>query len=343
MRGWALIAVVALTAAVPLARAASESGIRQLPTGGFVAEISADGARVAIQVYNGRGCDGISVWSPLSADRRFVHCSNTCPTIADAISLGGTRLLWEDGISGNTYSGFDILTTDTRFRREPDDLYSYENTHDDQNGEYYGPQAGPFAAHGSLLVFETYMLQVSGASTDPKLWRVDGGHKRFIRGGLDFSSLSVDAGRIAGAVLHGPVLLLGRDGHTIRTFDPAVPGPRTVVLRGNRLAVVGGGRIAVFDTRSGRLETSRALPAKARFQDYAEGVAALVIGRSIQVFRVVDGRDRVVATLHARGLDLAATLAQLEPVGLYYAFSAENSNGGRVVFVPWKTVQQILH
>lgn len=38
-------------------------------------------------------------------------------------------------------------------------------------------------------------------------------------------------------------------------------------------------------------------------------------------------------------------LAQIEPAGLYYAFSAENpkSNGGRVVFVPWKTVQQMLH
>ncbi len=189
------------------------------------------------------------------------------------------------------------------------------------------------------------MEHVSGPDTNARLWRVDGRRKTLIRRGVDFASLSVDGGRIAGSVVGGPVLLLGADGHTIRRFPSPLPTIRVVVLQGSDLAVAGGGRIVVLDARSGHVKADRAFPTESRFQDYADGLAALIHGNSIHVFRVSDGKDVVVARPHGPGISGAYVQAEIEPAGLFYEYTTDSSDAsvGHVVFVPWKTLQNGLH
>ena len=344
----ALVSVVAaLGVLVPLAQGSSRgTGTRELRTQSLVSEISADGAHVAVDVYTGTDCDVISVWSPLTGARRGIERSPFCAdgAISGLATLAGTRLLWQDGESANSYTDYTVYTVDTRRRARPAALYAYEYTHDDYGNQYYGPRAGPFAGHGSLLVFATVVEHVSGTDTNARLWRVDGRRRTLIRRGIDFTSLSVNGGRVAGAVADGPVLLLGADGHTIRALHPALRLVRVVVLQDHDLAAAGGGKVVVLDTNTGRVKGSRNLPPESRLEDYANGLAALIHGNSIHVFRISDGKDVVVARPHGPGIFSAYIDAQIEPAGLFYTYTTETSccQTGHVVFVPWKTLEQEL-
>ena len=314
----------------------------ELVTTDLVGEISADGSNVGVNVLTGINCDAISVWNPVTGVRRTVKRTGYCDDEGESsdLALAGTRVLWQDGFSANTYSDYEVYTADVRVSRRPAPLFSYEYTHDDYANQYYGPVAGPFAGHGSLLVMATDVEHVSGPDTCSRLWRIDGRSKTLIRRGLDLTSLSVDGGRIAGAIRAGTVVLLDAHGHTLRTFRPSLKTTRVVVLQANELVAAGGGRIVVFDSRSGRVKTSRALPLHTSFQDYANGLAALVHNDSIHVFRVSDGKDALVARTGGKGLESAYISAQLEPAGLSYTYS--NDAHGHVVFVPWSELQQKL-
>ena len=340
IRRLASLAVIALAAgAVPFAHGSSGSGIRELGFSDQVSEISADGASVAYDLYNGLSCDEITVWSPVTGSRLHVPPDRDCTEISGDATLAGTRVLWQDGQSANTYTDFEVLTADAAQRQRPAVLYSYEYTHDDQDDKDYGTVAGPFAGKGSLLVFATTYEHVKGPDTNAKLWRVDGRRATLIRSGLDFYSLSVDGGRIAGSAASDQVLLMNASGRTIRTYDPGLERVDGVVLQGSDLAVVGAGEIVVLGATSGRVKVRRKLPPHVVSWDYANGLAALVEITSIHVLRLSDGKDVRIARPTGPGL-LGYDQVQIEPAGLYYTYS--NKAGGHVVFVPWNTVQQRL-
>ena len=339
---------VVFLALAPLARGAGGSGIRELRVDGLVGGIVADGSRVAVNVYTGTDCDHIAVWSPISGERLAVRSSGYCSEggESDLGALAGTRVLWEDGIAGNLYTDYEDFTVDARTHLPPAGLYSYEYTHDDSTGEDYGPTAGPFAGHGSLLVFASDLEHISGPDTSMRLWRVDGRHRTLIRAGagLDFQSLSVDRNRIAGFVAGGEVLLLSGEGHTIRSFVPPVRLSPTVVLQGDDLALEGRDTLYLYDTRTGRLKAQRVLPARSRFQDYSRGLVALIRGNAFQILRVSDGKVVTIARVYGPGLLGDYLQADLEPSGLFYTYSTQTDRAetGHVVFVPWKTLQRMV-
>jgi hypothetical protein len=335
-----------LAAAAPLAHGAARSTIRELVVPDEVDYISADGGRIAFDQAIGLNCDAITIWNPVAGTRAKIKKTGFCDESGQATDLafGGSRLVWQDGFSGNTYSDYSVFTLDTSksldAKKSAPDLYDSEYTHDDFAQEYYGASAGPFAGHGSLVVFETSYEPKKGPVQNARLWRIDAGRKKLIRRGLDFVTLSVDRDRIAGSGLHGPVYLLGADGHTIGTFPPSLPRVRVVTLQGNDLAAAGGGKVVVFDTRSGHVKASRDLPAESRFQDYANGLATLVHGNSIHVLRLSDGKDVVVARPRAKGIEGYSVASEIEPQGLYYTYTT--SKAGHVVFVPWETLQRMV-
>ena len=333
--------IVVAAAVAPFAQGSAGSGIRELRFSDQVSEISADGASVAYDLYTGLSCDEITVWTPVTGSRLHVRPDrDDCTYISGDATLAGTRVLWQDGESANTYTDFTVLTADAATRPEPAALYSYEYTHDDQNDKEYGTIAGPFAGKGSLLVFQTAYEHVKGPDTNAKLWRVDGRRATLLRSGLDFYSLSVDGDRIAGSTVSDQVLLMNANGRTIRTYDPGLDEVDGVVLQGSDLAVVGAGELVVLDVTSGRVKVRRRLPPHIVSWDYANGLAALVEITSIHAFRLSDGKDVRIA--RPTGPDLLGyDQVQIEPAGLYYTYS--NKAGGHVVFVPWKTLQQKLH
>jgi len=346
MRLRLLVAGALVVAAVaPIAHGQGRTGIRELVVPDEVDYTSADGGRIAFDQYVGLNCDAITIWNPLSGDQVRIKKTGYCDDSGQTtdLALAGSRLLWEDGFAANTYSDYSVFTLDTSksldARKDAPDLFDYEYTHDDAAREDYGGSAAPFAGHGSLLVFETSYEPRTGPVQKAKLWRIDGRRKTLIRRGLDFITASVDRNRIAGSGQRGPIYLLGADGHTIRTFRPSLRRVRVVVLQGDDLAVAGGGRLAVFDTRSGRVKASRELPAEARFQDYADGLATLVHGNSIHVLRVSDGKDVVVARPRAKGIQGYSVASEIEPQGLYYTYTAKK---GHLVFVPWKTLERMV-
>jgi len=335
-----------LVTLAPLAHGSSGSGIRELVVPDLVDYTSADGTRIAFDESIGLNCDAITIWSPLAGTKIRIKKTGFCDESGETTDLafGGSRLVWQDGFSGNTYTDSSVFTLDTSksldARKDAPDLYDSEYTHDDFAQESYGPVAGPFAGHGPLVVFETSYEPKTGPVQNARLWRIDGRRKTLIRRGLDFITLSVDRDRIAGSGQHGPVYLLSADGHTIRTFEPSLPRVRVVTLQGNDLAVAGGGRLVVFDVRSGQVKASRDLPAQSRFQDYADGLATFVHGKSIHVLRVSDGKDAVAARPQGKGIEGYSVGSEIEPQGLYYTYTTDR--GGHVVFVPWKTLQRMM-
>jgi hypothetical protein len=335
-----------LAAAAPLAHGSGGSGIRTLVVPDAVDYTSADGGRIAFDQFGSLNCDAITIWSPGAGTKVRIKKTGFCDESGQTTDLafGGSRLIWQDGFSGNTYSDYSVFTLDTSksldANKDAPDLYDSEFMHDDFAQEYYGPSAGPFAGHGSLVVFETSYEPKKGPVQNARLWRIDGRQKTLIRRGLDFIALSVDRNRIAGSSHHGPLYLLGADGHTIRTFSLSLPHVRVVTLQGDDLAAAGGGKVVVFDTRSGKVKAARDLPAESRFQDYANGLATLIHGNSIHVLRVSDGKDVVVARPQGKGLDGLSVSSEIEPQGLYYTYAT--STAGHVVFVPWKTLARMV-
>jgi hypothetical protein len=343
MRAAALIAVLTAAVAVAAAQgAAGSSGIRELATDALVSGIAADGTRVAVNVDDSFNCDRVAVWTPVTGERLGIRSAGYCEGGGGTFlgALAGTRLLWEDGISGNLYQDNEDFTVDAGTRGAPAGLYSYEYTHDEENGQTYGPMAGPFAGHGGLLVFATEIEHVRGPATSTRLWRFDGRHRTLIRHGIAFFSLSVDRDRIAGAVVGGTVVLLSAEGHTIRTFSPPARFARSVVLQGDDLAVAGRDRVLVYDTRTGRPKPQRRLAPASTFEDYSRGLVAVVRANTFRVRRVSDGREAVVARVPWRGLEGYSLQADLEPAGLYYTYTVghADSDTGHVVFVPWQTL-----
>jgi hypothetical protein len=298
-----------LAALAPLAHAGGGAGIRELVVPDEVDYASADGGSIAFDRSIGLNCDAITIWRPLAGTKERIKPTGFCDEggQSDGITLAGQRLLWEDGFSANTYSDYSVFTLDTS--KSVDAKKAAPETS-------YEPKTGPVQ--------------------NARLWRIDGRRKMLIRRGLDFVALSVDGTRIAGSGLHGPISLLGADGHTINTFQPPVDPVRVVVLSGNELAVAGGRRLAVLDARLGWVKTVLGLPAGSRFQDYADGLATFVHGNSIHVLRVSDGKDVVVARLRAKGIEGYTVASEIEPQGLYYTYTTAH-----VVFVPWNTLARL--
>jgi hypothetical protein len=108
------------------------------------------------------------------------------------------------------------------------------------------------------------------------------------------------------------------------------PPPRAR-LQGHDLVVQTPTAIEITNADTGVFVGRWPLPTSdATLSDLQDGIAVLVAGNGIHLLRPADGTDKVI---HVAGT--GAVLAQLEPSGLFYSYTADDpAYPGRVVFVP---------
>jgi hypothetical protein len=97
-------------------------------------------------------------------------------------------------------------------------------------------------------------------------------------------------------------------------------------LDADRLVVWRFGRLEAWSVASGTRELTRPLPAGYRLEDVDGGIAVLLGSDTIVLLRLDEGRSFTLEP--GRG----PLLADLEPQGLYYTYTA-GDGGGRVVFL----------
>jgi hypothetical protein len=144
-----------------------------------------------------------------------------------------------------------------------------------------------------------------------------------------------------------PVLRLSLPELRPRPFTPFEP---RLALTGARLCALVGGRLDVYDLRSGSRVTS--WPLSARPDELAGAAAGLVVfvhGRSVHVLRLRDGREAIVRVAPAQAVPEEGPTARpdvhadISRAGLFYAYNrARGSHRGRVVFVPLARVLTLV-
>jgi hypothetical protein len=195
------------------------------------------------------------------------------------------------------------------------------------------------------------------------LWRIVGSRKRLVLGGSnELAALSVAAGRILVQRADGSLELRRANGSLLRRF-PFRPGQvRGATLDASELLVLysarppPAGRPAtavtwrVYDPVSGALR--HVLPAapavgraidptrvaelpSANVPDVERGLAVYVVGTTVHVLRLADGRERTFRPPASSRPWPPPVLAQLEPSGLFYAYNVRGRWKGRVRFVPF--------
>ena len=199
-----------------------------------------------------------------------------------------------------------------------------------------------------------------GTRVDRTLRRLLNHRPRPIRSGLR-AGLVVAADDRHVALLLGPreVATARPDGTVTARIALATPTvqPRLVYgaesrfgLANNRLVVVDGRRLDVYDARSGRLEESTPLVGGASSVSTAGGLVAYVMGREVHVRRLGDGGEFSVrvggalATGVLRDLYIERLLhADLTTAGLVYSYNLRGrAEPGRVVFVPRAELERRL-
>jgi hypothetical protein len=220
---------------------------------------------------------------------------------------------------------------------------------------YTGTFFNRLEAGGHLVVFDT-ITQITKANQAhviaKRLWRLDGTTPKLLRSGAGLGDpVSIDRGRI---LLQGGTAgleLVSASGRTLlrlRVFQPQelkYYSPPRAAVTGNRIAVVLGRRLVVFDATSGRRRAWSPLPrGRVQLGGAADDRVALVRGDDVIVISLATGR---VAHLRAPHRDLRAirrlgyfrTLeAALVPEGVVYAYDVATPPYGRVVFVPFSAL-----
>ena len=311
-----------------------------------VGHLVADGSQVAVTYPKAtQAC--IESWDPVvhSLTR---YGAGGCWEPTYCCSLGADGFV-SFGLAGQTiarmyfehFAGLDIFDLYVSTADRPTSVQITDVCPDNRYGDCLMPE-GDLSGDGDLLVFDTWTESCANPSypsacakspkKDGRLWRLDGTHAVKVASGTGaLTPLSVDAGRILVDHENGTLELLDRNGASLHTYalDPAsVRGAR---LQGRDLVVTTPTAVEVTDADTGTFLRRWPLPADAKLTDLQDGIAVLVAGTDIHLLRLADGTDSVI---HAPGT--GPVLAQLEPAGLFYSYTADDPTyPGRVVFVPF--------
>ena len=193
---------------------------------------------------------------------------------------------------------------------------------------------------GSVLVFDIWtppcQATDSGCTRRPKkngrLFRLD--RTNVVQVGSStgaLTPLSVDAGRILVDHEDGTMDIRTADGSVVRSFTFDAEQVKGARLQGNDLVVQTPTALEITDASTGDFLRRWPLPAAdVTLADLRDGIAVLVAGTDIHLLRLSDGHDTLI---HTPGT--GPVLAQLEPAGLYYSYTTNDTKyPGRVVFVP---------
>jgi hypothetical protein len=300
-----------------------------------IANLAADGQRVAVD-YS--GVYASEAWSPITGGIvRFGPggwSSRFYVPGLGPIGLAGDRVAWGHSGSGGGQDYYGISTATVEEPRSdsvkgPSDLLSND-------------PLGDLEGDGSLLVFGSWHVPCRlsfsscnpGPKTDGSLYRIDGTTAiRITSSAGALTPLSVDAGRILVDHENGTIELISADGATLQTFHVYTGDFLGAKLGGSDVVVLKHASIADYDAGTGALvhEWPLATVADRRLEDVQDGLAVYVSGTEVHLLRLSDGREAVIG---APGT--GPVLAQLEPGGLFYSYTADDARyPGRVAFVPF--------
>lgn len=314
-----------LPAAAPIPPSERVASARTVETTAPIADLSADGQRVAFLVgKTATDCHHATVWTPgTTAVERFA-LQAPCWFPWDALTeveLAGSRAAWVGYTKHGGYPGGEYALMSASLAEPTPRMLSVRGLERGQVWDYH------LRGHGDFLLF----------NDGPRLVRVGVGKER-CDGGVAVTSLcatlkrgthatavdSVSGGLIA---IREPdaVAVLDQQGNVVRLFPFAPGGVEAARLDGGRLVVWRFGALEAYDVGTGAIEASRPAPAGYRLVDADGGVAVLVRDDTLLLVRLADGASRTFAPG-------GPVVAELEPAGLYYAHRL--GNGGRLVFVP---------
>ena len=292
----------------------------------------ADGSRVVAQ-YGGIQSRCIESWDPVarSLDR---YLAGRCDILD--LASAGDRIAWVTYDGGGKGTG---LVTVTSSERAPALISGVCDPFQGPSIPCYRLPMFDLSGDGPLLVFDTWggqcndwVLCLSEPKLGGRLWRLDGAHAVEIAASeKGLTPLSVDAGRILVDRGDGLLEMMAADGSSLRTFQLNPALVRGALLQGRDLVVLTPDSVEITDSDTGQFKQRWPTPsADARLVDVQDGIAVLVAGSDIHLLRLTDGRDTVI-----RVPGSGPVLAQLEPNGLFYSFTTDDSKyPGRVMFVP---------
>jgi hypothetical protein len=299
---------------VPLAAVERELRLagRPVVTSGRIGAISMDGQRVAFAVHDPAGqCDRVMIWLPAW---HFVnHVSKlsgaTClPTHAaggvTSVAMAGSRLMWTTRYGQTTR----VIAASAMGCVEW--VVARPST-----------SVAALAGDGSVMAYG-----LGGAvGVVPAKWegRVVSHAPAAVVG------MSVDSHRIATLYRDGTVTVMKRSGAPVSSF---AAGPaRAVALRGDQVAILRSGRLAIYDAKTGALTHSWTVPADARSVDLAYGLAVVAAGRDVLALNVATGHT--ARLMHAPG----RVAAQFDAPGAVVQYNA--GGHGHVQFIPLSTIE----
>ena len=314
-----------------------------LETRHTIGYLSADGSRAVVAYGAGPNC--VELWNvPARALTRFASPSDCVDEAPDGfleLVLAGTRVAWLTFGTGNHL----YMSVDTASLLRPAPV-GVQISCLGRSCAYAGE--GDLQGDHSLLVFDTWQQRGGPCEdhtcfrqkkTNGTLWRIVGSRALRIRSEkAGLTALSVDAGKVAILRSDGSIELLRGDGSLVRAFSFRPGEVRGAELTGLQLVVQKRDGISVYDAGSGRLAHSFRVPRGGLLTDAQSGIAVYVAGRIVHLLRLVDGKDVAI-----RAPGEGSVHAQIEPPGLFYSYSAPGSpRPGRVAFVPFKTLLQLL-
>ena len=315
----------ALPEAAPIPPSERVASARTVETTAPIADLSADGQRVAFLVgKTATDCHHAAVWTPgtMAVERFALQAPCWFPWDAlTEVELAGSRAAWVGYTKHGGYPGGEYALMSASLAEPTPWTLSVRGLERGQVWDYH------LRGHGDFLLF----------NDGPRLVRIGAGKERCdggdaatnlcatLKRGTHATAVDSVSGGLIAIREPGTVTVLDLKGNVVRVFPFAPGGVEAARLDGGRLVVWRFGALEAYDVGTGALEVSRPAPAGYKLVDADGGVAVLVRDDTVLLVRLIDGASRAFAPG-------GSIVAELEPAGLYYAH--RSGNGGRLVFVP---------
>jgi hypothetical protein len=275
-----------------------------------------DGQRVAFAVHDPAGkCDSVMFWLPtwhFLAHVTHPTGPSCLPTHAAGgitnIAMASARVIWTTkyGQTTRILAASAIGCSEWVVARPAG-----------------GAPVAALAGDGNVL---GYALRSGKVGLVPKHWR----GQVISQSPAHVAGMSVDSNRIATLYRDGTVTVMTATGAPVSSIA-AGSGASAVALRGNTLAVVEHGHLAIYDATTGVRTQSWSVPAGSRAVDLHYGIAVVTAGRDVVAVNVATGHS--ARLLRAPG----RVAARIDSPGAIVEFNA--GGHGHLQFIPMSTIE----
>jgi Tol biopolymer transport system component len=331
--GWTRFAPV-LAPARPIPRGEWVTGAHTVVTRAPIADLSADGPRVAFVSWApATDCAHVSVWTPRRKGILRVSPGLPAPCRGHGeggmygVGLAGSRVAWAEVLGCGNYCDV-TLESATLAARRPKEIGPQDSF---RAGEGEGSD---YHLHGKghLLVF----------NDGSRLVRIGGGGREncsehnassvricsTLRRGSHAAPVDSASKELIAIRESDQVAVVDAHGTLVRTFPFTPDDVSAARLDSGHLVVARLAFLEEYDVATGVRELSLPLPARYTLADFdaSQGIAMLRRPKTIMLWRLADGATRLLRLSHG------PVLADLERPGLYYSYAV--GQRGRLVFVP---------